>query len=126
MAGAREIYVTAYFIPLSTVAKWPTPLGDKAITRHWYVPFIIVLTLISTISIVVRFYAQYTKRIRKTGIDDLFILLAWVRLCLSFQPVGNHIAHMHTGVRFGIHDNNSVGNSSCWIRQAHLGEYSNS
>jgi len=124
MAGAQEIYVTAYFIPLSVVSKWPLPKGKDAETRHWYVPYIITLMVISTISIFVRFYAQYTKRIRKTGIDDIFIMLAWVReLFISSVKLLN--SDGKPDFCYGLHNIDLLGSSTCWIRQARLGEYCN-
>jgi len=73
-----ELTFTPYFIPLSTVAQWPT--GNPKLTDHrtWYVPYAITLFVVVTVAVSVRLFAAYTKRIRSLGWDDLLIVGAWV------------------------------------------------
>jgi len=72
----QELYLTAYFVPISIVSKWP--LGQPSEKRYWYIPYAIALNVIATIAICIRLYASLSGRIRKAGLDDCLITLGWV------------------------------------------------
>lgn len=74
-----NIVLTAYKIPLSVIAQWPTPNYINPTKRIWAAPFSIVLMVISTLVIAARIYARITRAAGAFGLDDTLIILAWVR-----------------------------------------------
>jgi hypothetical protein len=84
-AASNELELTAYFIPLSTIAKWPPNVPGER--RDWFITYAIALQVIASVAIASRLYASFAGHIRKPGIDDLFVVLGWVRIVLNGEDV---------------------------------------
>jgi len=70
--------VTAYKIPLSVVAQWPTTNDVNPVRRTWLAPYTIVLAVITTFLLAARFWARYTRQAGNFGLDDLLVGAAWI------------------------------------------------
>lgn len=70
--------LTAYKIPASVVADWPSPNYNDPERRSWLVPYAAVITAITTSLIAARLYSRWTKRAGSFAVDDILIIGAWM------------------------------------------------
>lgn len=70
--------VTAYQIPLSAVALWPTPNYEHPERRFGMGPFAFFMQILTTIVLAGRIWARVTRRAGSLGGDDILIMMAWV------------------------------------------------
>jgi hypothetical protein len=70
--------VTAYKIPLSAIALWPTPNLTNPERRFGLAPYAFCLEILTTITLSARVYARLTGKAGKFGADDILIVGAWL------------------------------------------------
>jgi len=75
---AIAVYMAAYKIAPSVIAKWPPPNYIDPQRRIWVVPLGIVLLCITTLVMAVRLYARITRMAGGFGLDDTLMIFAWV------------------------------------------------
>lgn len=57
------------------------PFGDPKERREWLPHYAISFEVVTTFFVALRFVSRFQKAGGKPGIDDVFILFAWVRHC---------------------------------------------
>ena len=72
------IRVTAFKIPISVAASWPSPNYTNPERRTWLLPYSVALQTFVTIVLLVRLWVRFTKQAGKIGPDDVLIVLSWV------------------------------------------------
>jgi hypothetical protein len=70
--------VTAYKIPLSAIALWPSPNFAHPERRFGLAPFAFFLGILTTLVLAGRIWARLTRRAGIFGADDVLIILAWM------------------------------------------------
>ena len=70
--------LTAYKIPLSAIALWPTPNFINPERRFGLAPYAFCLEIFTTITLGARIYARLTGKAGQFGADDVLIVGAWI------------------------------------------------
>jgi hypothetical protein len=76
-ALSLDTTVTAYQIPLSAIALWPTPNLVNPERRFGLAPFAFFMQILMTVVLAGRIWARVTRRAGRFGADDLIIIIAW-------------------------------------------------
>jgi hypothetical protein len=70
---------TAFKIPFSVAAQWPSPNYTNPERRTWLVPYSVTLQVFVTIVLLVRLWVRFTRQAGKIGPDDFLIAMSWVK-----------------------------------------------
>lgn len=72
-------------IPASAFAQWPAPNFVNPVTRDWFVPYAIVLQIISGIIFIIRMVTKVKRITGKPGPEDGIMAIAFVSILLGFR-----------------------------------------
>ena len=76
----RIIDFTLHEHATSKAGIWPKPNFVNPERRRWAIPFIYILTALTTVIVALRIFVRITARVGKYGLDDSLIIGAWVRI----------------------------------------------
>lgn len=77
-SATLDTTVTAFKIPLSAIALWPTPNYEHPERRFGLAPFSFFMQVLTTVVLAGRIWARITRRAGTFGGDDVLIILAWL------------------------------------------------